>query len=112
MLRAYSQSNIDLVTAVEPSVRRGRGELTNLTTRRNSAQVIIRAAYSISDELGQDVERLIRSSQGARHEDLERLYMEIRERLGEESAKHVYDALANALIPPTDQDSGSSNAIA
>ena len=90
-------------------MRKGKEEPATLNIRQRSDQSIIKAAYSISEELGQDVERLIRNSEGASHEDLDRLYARIRERLGEESAKRICAALAKALIPPTGQDSGSGS---
>ncbi len=77
-------------------------------SRRNKDEVI-KAAYRISEELGQEVEALVRSDHAATREALDRLYDRIRQQLGGERAKHVYEALANALIPPRDQSSDSTS---
>ncbi len=85
-----------------------RKESTTSMGPRNKDQ-LVRAAYRISEELGQEVEALVRSNHGATSEALERLYDKIRQQIGRERAKHVYEALTNALIPPRDQSSDSTS---
>jgi len=66
----------------------------------NDKEPIIRAAYRISEEIGREVEKLVRGDRRASPEELEALFQRLGQYLDPESAKRVQKALANALLPP------------
>lgn len=61
---------------------------------------IIRAAYRISEEIGREVEKLVRGDRRVKPEELEALYRRLGQYLDPEAARRVQKALANALMPP------------
>ncbi|HEY6922147.1 MAG TPA: hypothetical protein VI653_01670 [Steroidobacteraceae bacterium] len=74
-----------------------------------SQEQIIKAAYRVSKEIGQEVERLVRAGRQASREELGGLYQKLKQHLEEESAKRIYNALVNALTPPPEQEKGSGS---
>jgi|GEM_PF-2747317 len=66
----------------------------------NDKEPIIRAAYRISEEIGREVEKLVRGDRQVSPEELEALCQRLGQYLDPESAKRVQKALTNALIPP------------
>ncbi|HKS95179.1 MAG TPA: hypothetical protein VJV74_03485 [Terriglobia bacterium] len=61
---------------------------------------IIRAAYRISEEIGREVEELVRGDRRVSPEELDALYRRLGQYLDPEAARRVQKALANALVPP------------
>jgi hypothetical protein len=66
----------------------------------NDKEPIIRAAYRISEEIGREVEKLIRTDRRVSRAELEALHRRLEQYLDTESAKRVQKALTNALMPP------------
>jgi hypothetical protein len=74
---------------------------------RQDTEQIINAAYRISKEIGQEVERLVGTGRQVSRDELDGLYQTLRQHLNAESARRIHDALLNALIPPPEKESGS-----